>query len=348
MIRRKKNKKLKVFHGFSNYGTQAGLFALELRNAGIDAISVTKYDRFKRQTDIELLHGGNFISKLFKHAWNGIRLPYWFFKYNTFHFYFGSTLVSGQWDLPLYRLFKKKLVFEYLGGDVTDYTTVVKRYNLPSTHRFARTNKEVDEDKKNRIREHHKYGDIQLVCAPCYAEYVPGSKVLPLGVDLSKFSYVDKDFSGKLIIMHAPTDMEFKGSVYILDALNQLVAQGYPIEINLVKNVTHNELIAEYSRSHIFIDQISIGWYGTAAVEAMATGCPTACFIDELYLQYIDFASEIPITNISKEHVYQSIKTLIDDREKLKSISLKSREFVENIHDIKTVTHQLIHIYHAL
>ena len=344
----KSERVLRVFHGFSNYGTQAGLFAMELRKSGIDAISVTTYDRFKRQTDVELLHGGSLFAKLFKHSWNWIRLGFWFFKYNTFHFYFGSTLVSGQWDLPLYRLFNKKLVFEYLGSDVMDYATVVERYNLSKTHRFARNSSKVESYKKKRVLLHRQYADVQLVCAPCYVEYVPGSKVLPLGVDLTRFGFREKDFGGTLIIMHAPTDMEFKGSAYILAALETLKAEGYPIEINLVRDVTHTELISEYQRSHIFIDQISIGWYGTASIEAMATGCPTACFIDSRYLQYIDFANQIPIVNVTREQVLDTIRELISDREKLKRLSLDSRTFVEDVHDIKEVTKHLTQIYHEL
>jgi len=348
MRRIKRKRTLKVFHGFSNYGTQAGLFSLELRRSGIDAISVTTYDKFKRQTDVELLHGGSLFAKIFKHGWNWIRLAFWFFRYNTFHFYFGSTLVPGQWDLPLYRLFKKRLVFEYLGSDVMDYATVVERYSLSKTHRFALSLGKGELDKKQRILTHRRYADVQLVCAPCYVEYVPGSKVLPLGVDLTRFAFREKDFSGRLIIMHAPTDMEFKGTTYILAALESLKAEGYPIEINLVRDITHTELIAEYQRSHIFIDQISIGWYGTASIEAMATGCPTACFIDSRYLQYIDFANQIPIVNVTRDHVLETIRELISNREKLKDLSLASRAFAENIHDIKEVTKHLTQIYHEL
>lgn len=342
------DKKIKAFHGFVNFGTQSGLFAQQLRNEGIDALSVTTYDKFRRKTDIVLLHGGNPIEKLFKHTWNWLRLIYWFSKYNTFHFYYGQTMFPYNYDLPLYKLFKKKLIFEYLGGDVTDYATIVKRYSLPKTHRFSVQAEKVDDKKKARIQRQRRYSDIQLVCAPCYSEYVPGSKVLPLGLDLSSFKYHDRCFDKPLVIMHAPTDMEFKGSKYILEALERLKDEGHSIIINLVTNVSHAQLLDEYKRSHIFIDQISIGWYGTASIEAMATGCPTACFLDSLYYQYIDYGNTIPIVSITKETVYQSIKDMIKDKDRLKEISLKSRLFVENTHDVKSVTRRLIEIYNEL
>ena len=62
-----KEKKLKVFHGLVNYGMQAGVFANELRNKGIDALSVSNSDSFKRLIDVELPHGGSFFIKIIKH-----------------------------------------------------------------------------------------------------------------------------------------------------------------------------------------------------------------------------------------------------------------------------------------
>lgn len=78
-----KPKRLKVFHGLVNYGTQAGLFAQELRKLGIEAISVSFPDPYKRLIDVELLTGGNLFQKIIKHSWNWIRRFYWFFKFNT-------------------------------------------------------------------------------------------------------------------------------------------------------------------------------------------------------------------------------------------------------------------------
>ena len=54
-----RTKELRVFHGLVNYGTQAGLFARALREAGVEAISVAFPDPFKRHIDVELLHGGD-------------------------------------------------------------------------------------------------------------------------------------------------------------------------------------------------------------------------------------------------------------------------------------------------
>ena len=130
-MRQHTGRRLHVFHGLVNYGTQAGLFAQGLRAQGIDALSVSVSDRFKRKIDIELIYDGdNIFENIIKHTWNRIKRYYWFFRYNTFHFYFGATLFSNQSDLPFYRFFGKKVLMEYLGYDVQLYKYSVEKYEV--------------------------------------------------------------------------------------------------------------------------------------------------------------------------------------------------------------------------
>ena len=120
---------MKVFHGIVNYGTQAGLLAKGLRDEGIEALSVSAPDRFKRKIDIELLQGNRYSFRGIRILiWNLLRSFYWFCKFDIFHFYYGTSLLPNQLDLPLYKFFGKKVVMEYLGSDVQGYEFSVKKY----------------------------------------------------------------------------------------------------------------------------------------------------------------------------------------------------------------------------
>ncbi len=346
-------KRLKVFHGPVNYGTQAGLFAKELRAQGVKAISVVGGDASKRQTDVELLHGGNFFQKVFKHIWNFVRKFYWFFRYNTFHFYFGRTLWNNQMDLPFYKLFGKKVIMEYLGNDIRNYELLVRRYDLPEDHKFYQEMKEHDNRVANRIKREQKYLDYKLCCLPKHADFAKAynyriDDILPLAVDISTIRYTPlacKRENEPLTVLHAPTSRSFKGTKYIENAVNQLNREGYDIQFRIVEGMTHAELFSEYLTCDIFMDQISVGWYGTAALEAMAVGRPTCAFIDERYFVYIDYSDEIPIINVNKENVTDRLRALIENRASLPEIGRKSRLFVEKHHDVVKVTKRLIHIY---
>jgi len=346
-------KKLKVFHGLVNYGTQAGLFAKELRNQGIIAISVVSRDLSKRQADIELLYGGNFTQKIFRHSWNRLRRFYWFFRYNTFHFYFGQTLFRNQRDLPFYKLLGKKIVMEYLGNDIRNYKTLVSRYNLPETHDYFQNQEEHDKKIAGRIDNEKKYLNYKICCLPTHIDFAKTynyeiDDILPLAIDLEKIKFyplVPKDKKEKIIILHAPTSRGFKGTLYVQMAIKRLIDEGYPVILKIAEGLTHTELFDEYKKCDIFIDQISVGWYGTAALEAMAVGRPTCAYIDERYFQYIDYANEIPIININKDNITEKLRNLLQNKKTFPIIGEKSRKFIKKHHDVVNVTKKLIDIY---
>ena len=340
--------KIKVFHGLVNYGTQAGFFSQSLRDHGVDSLSVAYHDAFKRQVDIELDNGKNLFDKILKRSWNILRRIYWFFRYNTFHFYYGTTLFRNQVDLPFYRVFRKKIIMEYLGYDVQLYQYSLDKYDITNVRYYKEHSISLIADKKkiNRLIFESKFVNQQIVCAPYLSEFVPNSLVLPLAIDLKSYSYTPKEIpNNQIIIMHAPTSRDNKGSSFILDAINRLKINGYNIKYLLIENITHDDLKRKYIECDIFIDQILAGWYGTTSIEAMALGRPTICFIRESYYKYIDYGPLIPIINANTSTIYSIIKKTIDEKHLLPEIGKKSRDFVEKIHNVDILTSKLINIY---
>ncbi|MFN3952772.1 MAG: glycosyltransferase [Thermaurantimonas sp.] len=347
----KKNRKLKVFHGLVNYGTQAGLFARELRNQGFEAISVTYPDAFKRMTDVELKHGGNLLQKVIKHTWNYLFRIKCMFKYDIFHFYYGTTLLPYQLDLPILNFYGKKIVMEYLGWDLQLYEYSVKKYKYTNAKYYKNETEAIKGDKLKirRLNFESKFTDKQLVCAPYLSEFLPTSKVLPLGIDLEKFKFQPlKLESGYLVIIHAPTSTGNKGTPFIESAIEKLINEGEKITYKRVQNISHDKLHMEYEKCHLFIDQIISGWYGTASIEAMAIGRPTICFLREEYFQYIDYGHKIPIINANPDTIYETLKMILRNKEHLIELGAKSRKFVEEVHDVKKITSKLIKEYSSL
>ena len=347
MLGEKMTKKLKVFHGLVNYGTQAGLFAKELRNQGVEAISVVTYDPYKRPVDVELLHGGSFFQKIFKHTFNTFRKIYWFFNYNTFHFYYGTSLFPYKLDLPLYRLFNKRVIFHYLGKDVKLYKTSVEKYKISNMAYSSGTPEEAlkkDEKKTRRLRFETKYSDLQLVCSPIYSEFVAGSQLLLLAIDLDKYKYSSKSVGEKINLLHAPTSRSNKGTPFIITAVEKLKNENHKVELKICENISHDDLLKEYVKCDVFIDQV-LGGYGTAAIEAMALGRPTISYLRDIHFNECTIAGNIPIIRAHKDNIYDVLKSIINNTEQLPQIGLESRSFVEKHHDIRNVTKKLIDIY---
>jgi glycosyltransferase involved in cell wall biosynthesis len=345
--------KLKVFHGLVNYGTQAGIISKTLREEfNIKSISVVTADPFKRQIDIELLHGGNFMSKVFKHSWNNIRKIYWLFTYNTFHFYFGKTFFKNQIDLPFYKLLGKKVVMHYLGNDVEQYQWSLDHYKITNMEFMmtAEVGKKHDEKVKKRVAYESKYIDYKIVCAPQYSPFVPDAQVIPLTVDLSKFKFCQLPYfknNEPLRVLHAATSRKKKGTEYLIDAVDQLKKEGYKIELDLCEGITHNELVKQYKKCHVSVVALLGGWYGTAAIEAMATGRPIISFIRPSFFKYVDIKEEeIPIINANRDTIYYELKKVLDySKDDLQKLAEKTYNFVHKYHEPKKVTNQIVNVY---
>jgi glycosyltransferase involved in cell wall biosynthesis len=276
-----------------------------------------------------------------------------FFKFNTFHFYYGTSLFPLRMDLPLYKLFGKKVIMEYLGTDCQLYEYSVKKYKWNnSSGQFINEELGKLHDKKitKRYLFEKKFIDQSFVCSPNFSEFVENSLVLPLAIDLTKYNYLpikEKEF---IHILHAPTDKGFKGTSYIVDAVNRLIKEGHKIKLVLVENLSHDKLQEKYAECDIFIDQILAGWYGTASIEAMTAGRPVICFIRNSYFEYCNLNfKEVPIISANPDDIYEVLKNTIQlDRKTLNQIGQDSRKFVENYHDSKKVTKFLIEQYNEV
>jgi len=270
------------------------------------------------------------------------------FKYNIFHFYYGITLLPGQLDLLFYKLTRKKVIFEYLGKDAQEYQKSVEKYELTNITAIVTNGEQHDKEIIKRKENEAKYACRLFVCAPYLSEFVPGSSVLPLAIDIDDYFYSYKEPGEEIVVMHAPTHRGNKGTEYVQRAIDQLREEGYKIKIDLCENITHKELKQRYLICDIFIDGIVGGWYGTAAIEAMALGRPVICFYRESYYQYIDYGDKIPMINANIYTIYETLKQIVENREMLKEAGIKSRQFVEEVHDVKKITAQLIEAYKQL
>lgn len=333
-----KKEEMRVFHGLVNYGTQAGLLAKGLREAGVSAFSVVQADVFHRLIDLDLRYGtsNNVIIRQIQRMW--IKFSS-FFKYNVFHFYFGETLWPFNLDLYLYKLCGKKVVMEYLG---TDCNLWLGLNGVDWRGRFVDRVKII-----KKLRLQSKLCHKQLVCAPKYYEFVDNSVVLPLALDLSDYEYTPLPNKPVLTFVHCPTNRAAKKSDYIEQALQKLHNEGYRFNYKCVTNVTHVQLKEEYKSADVVIDQLNT-WYGTVSVEAMALGRPVICSYYPHMCHYDERFEHLPIINADIYNIYNVIKDILDGKYDLQKISIESREFAIKAHNLKSVVNQLIKIYESL
>lgn len=108
--------------------------------------------------------------------------------------------------------------------------------------------------------------------------------------------------------------------------------------------LSHNDLKQLYESADIVIDQLRIGWYGVATVEAMSLGKPVVCYIREDLKHHIPELEEVLI-NANPNNLYESLKLVIENRSKAVKISKKARAYAVKNHDQKIIAQQYLDLY---
>jgi glycosyltransferase involved in cell wall biosynthesis len=104
---------------------------------------------------------------------------------------------------------------------------------------------------------------------------------------------------------------------------------------------------AVYESADVFVDQLLVGWYGAAAVEAMSLGKPSVCYLRESDVSWLPFKDSIPVISATCNTIYDALLDLIENQHRLKEIGLRSREYVQAVHDPVKIAMQLKNTYES-
>ena len=146
-------------------------------------------------------------------------------------------------------------------------------------------------------------------------------------------------------ICHSPTNRYYKGSDAIIPACETFANENDNVEFILIENMPHAEAQVLKASCDILIDQVYNrgGWgYGMNSVEALSMGL---CCVTELIDEYVNFIPDHPFVNVNGDNVYDTLKSLINNRELLLDHKKKSREWVIKHHDLHNTAEVLYQYY---
>jgi hypothetical protein len=151
----------------------------------------------------------------------------------------------------------------------------------------------------------------------------------------------------KYVIFHGINRKGFKGSKYIIEAMNR-IKDKYPDKVEIIVDglMPLNKYLQLIKNVDIVIDQCLSYEYGMNAVYSMAMG-KVVLSGNEIETQIHFQRSDIPIINIlpSADDIFDKLERLIFDPNKILELSKKSRIFVEEFHDSIKVANQFIQIW---
>lgn len=146
--------------------------------------------------------------------------------------------------------------------------------------------------------------------------------------------------------MHIPSQMAFKGTDAIRNAVERLQDRGVRFEYLELSGVSHEQALAACRRADLVVDQVRGGSHGVFAVEAMALGKPVICYIlPELLPTYPE---GFPIINANPDTLEAVLEAWLQLPEERHRRGVQSREYAERVHDISVVARRLVEVYERL
>ena len=325
--------------------------------SGINAICITvgknKYTtNFSSTINIEV-NESNLFTKIFskiKIAYFLIRYIYWA---DVIHWTCGSIL-PYNFDLFLIKLLKKNAFIEWVGSDirVPEYLMKINSTYKDVFHNGYEYSKSEDLVTSFKVQESFKKYNFKPILVPEMKYYlkeglfnkiydvqyrINTNKIIPNYTDLFKTS--------KIKIVHAPSARIAKGSDIIFNTIEQLKI-AYDFEYLELNNISHIEVLECIKNADIFIDQIVLGSYAMAAMEAMSYGKPVISYILPQYFK-MGIPKECPIVNANRNNLYEELEKLIISSELRSKIGKQSRLYIEKYHDTKVLSKQLLTIYNS-
>lgn len=325
-------------------GGQMQLLAETIRKRWIPASSAAYNDDFRGYQNDVMLAG-----KGWKAGLDRFLFFLWALKhYDVFHFFWGVSLWNW-WrfhllDLPILKLFKKKIVVHFRGLDIID----IKHFDY-----LREKNRGVDvlkpplsrPDQIRKVKKWLKYADVVLVSEPDLFEVVPKAILSPQVIDTTYWTSTrgpQSEVDGIIRIVHAPSSRRKKGTDFIEKSIDELKQKGYAVELVMAEKLPHHKIRELYEISDIGIDQVLYGWHGKVSVELMALGKPVLCYIEPQLLKY---RPDLPIVNVTPTTLTDELENLVKDKSWRQQIGEKSRQYALTNHDVERIVDDLLMRY---
>ncbi|MFN3820688.1 MAG: glycosyltransferase [bacterium] len=196
------------------------------------------------------------------------------------------------------------------------------------------------------IEEVYRNSSLHLTSELDLLDKIPGMKYLPLPVDTEAISPAHPPSGDFIRIGHSARN-RFKGTEIVIKVVEDL-RRSYPVELVLMVNIPHSQVLKIKSTCHIYIDQLTDrgGWgYGASSLEALAMGIPTVTLINPFVERFL---GDHPFINANVNTLRDVLIKIIENPHLREESGRKGREWVVRNHSIEAVMDKLYGYYQEL
>lgn len=205
-------------------------------------------------------------------------------------------------------------------------------------------------DPARRLAEARRYGFLPVVGTPEMLRPAPELDWLPSIVDVARLSRIREEFrrepDGVIRVLQAPTRRGIKSTEGLIRVVEELRAEGLPIELDLVERVPNAEALRRKAAADIVFDQVLLG-YGVNALEAWAMSLPVVAGADPWTLDRMRaaFDGPLPFYEATEASIRDALVALVESPALRAAYGEKGRDHVERYHDELPVLARAAELY---
>jgi glycosyltransferase involved in cell wall biosynthesis len=339
------SKGLKILIGPTAFVGVSLVLASALKEKGIRVTHViTRISPFRPDMEYDVLmnfQGLNKLQMMFKYLYYFLKF---FWQHNTFIFLSGQTLLPYNLDLPILKLFHKKTIMWFMGSDIRHYESLEAAAKKAGLEYYKSKDQgggpKALKRKMRMIHMVERYVDYiishpnvsQLLTRKYYTIFIPK--------DICNIRY-NNISNPKPIVVHAPSDDEYKGTSYIVETVERLRIEAHDFKFCLLRNVSNIKLLETLSEADIVVDQLFETAPGGFTIESMAAGCAV---LGGNVPEFSGFPPELPIIHTDPSNIYQNLKMLLENPELRRELGEKGRKYVEKYHDHRKIANDIIEL----
>jgi hypothetical protein len=172
---------------------------------------------------------------------------------------------------------------------------------------------------------------------------------LPTAYDISELSEYGethrREPDGRVRIVSAPTNRTLKHTDLLIKVVGELLAEGLPIDLELVEQKTWAECLERKAQADIVFDQLMFG-YGCNAVEAWGLGIPVIAGADDWTLAEMRRQwGSLPFYEATEDTLKERIRAMVKSKALRAEWAGIGMAHVRKYHDEKPALERLAELY---
>lgn len=285
-----------------------------------------------------------------------------FYRYDIFYFGFGISLLRGNIDLPVLKIFQKRIIANLAhGSEMTpcylDGALMNSQLEMPPVKSLIKSTKR----KKKTIEKFELFADV-IIGSPLSSSFLatkPYVDIIRLGRTCQAQSRVslknihtqekpgfDVGFKIKTMnILHIPSHAPGKGTYLIREAMRKITGQYDFVEYHEISGLSNSEVLTRLAEADLLIDQtysdLPLSGVG---MEALVLGVPVLLsgygLLDLKSRYLLDIFPPTIICHPSQ--LADKISSLAKNPSILGEIGEKGKNFVETVWCKKEVSQRYI------